>query len=161
MIYCQLANHYGHPNKNCDLEIILLAKFREVLKGVVNDPQFGPVPTWFDPTVITQPLFSQLAANGGPGLFGYGGRNAPTGPGRNNWDLALHKEFQLPWFKEHSTLQFRAETFNTFNHPQWQSINIGCSGTIGFGQPCAQTGNAEVSSAWAPRNVQFGLKFIF
>ena len=134
----------------------------KIKKGVVNDPEFGPMVTWFDPSAITQPLASQLYANGEPGMFGYMGRNVLTAPGRNNWDLALHKDIRFPWFtSEHSTLQFRLETFNTFNHPQWQSINAGCAGTISFGQPCTQTGNAEVSSAWAPRNVQLGMKFIF
>ena len=95
-------------------------------------------------------------------MFGYMGRNALTGPGRNNWDLALHKDFQLPWFRsEHSTLEFRVETFNTFNHPQWKTINASCNSTIGFGQPCTQVGNAEVSGAWRPRNVQLGMKFLF
>ncbi len=133
----------------------------KIKKGVVNDPQFGPVPTWFDPNVIAQPLASQLLANGQPGMFGYIGRNPLTGPGRNNWDLALHKDFQLPWYKEHSTLQFRLDTFNTFNHPQWKYINAGCSSSIGFGHPCTQVGNAEVSGAWKPRNVELGMKFIF
>jgi hypothetical protein len=134
----------------------------KIQKGVVNDPQFGPMVTWFNPSAITQPLASQLYANNEPGMFGYMGRNVLTGPGRNNWDLALHKDFRVPWFKsEHSTLQFRLETFNTFNHPQWQYANAGCAGTIGFGQPCTQVGNAEVNSAWAPRNVQLGMKFMF
>ena len=134
----------------------------KIQKGTVNDPQFGPVPTWFNPSVITQPLASQLEANGQAGMFGYMGRNALTGPGRNNWDLALHKEFKLPWFRnENSTLQVRLDTFNTFNHTQWNSVSAGCSGSISFGQPCTQLGNAEVASAWAPRNVELGMKFIF
>ena len=92
----------------------------KIQKGVVDDPQFGPTPSWFNPAVIQQPLMSQLYANSEPGMFGYMGRNVLTGPGRNNWDLALLKDFQTPWFKgEHSMLQFRLETFNTFNHPQW------------------------------------------
>lgn len=134
----------------------------QVVKGTTNDPQFGPTPTWFDPTVITQPLMSQLYANGQPGMFGYLGRNVLTGPGRNNTDFGVLKDFQLPWFgSEHSTVQFRAETFNTFNHPQWRGVHAGCSGSIGFGQPCTQTGNGQVSSAFNPRLVQFGLKFSF
>ncbi|HXH48564.1 MAG TPA: hypothetical protein VNM47_04255, partial [Terriglobia bacterium] len=77
-------------------------------------------------------------------------------------DFALIKDFQLPWFgSEHSTVQFRAETFNTFNHPQFRSVRAGCSSSIGFGQPCTQTGNGEVSAAYNPRLVQFGLKFSF
>jgi hypothetical protein len=134
----------------------------QIHKSVIQDPQFGPIAGWFDPTVITQPNFNQLAANGEPGMFGYQGRNAIIGPGRNNWDLALLKNFQMPWFKgEHSKLQFRAETFNTFNHPQWKGFNAGCASTITFGQPCTQTGNAEVNGDWGPRLIQLGMQFDF
>ena len=134
----------------------------KIRKGIVDDPQYGPVVTWYNVNNVTQPLASQLAANDEPGMFGYMGRNALTGPGRNNFDLALHKDFKLPWFRsENSTLQFRLDTFNTFNHPQWKSINTGCVGTIPFGQPCNQVGAAEVTSAWSPRNVELGMKFLF
>jgi hypothetical protein len=143
----------------------------KIHKGVVNDQQFGPTPTWFNPSIIQQPYMSQLYANGQRGMFGYMGRNALIGPGVNNWDLALLKDFQTPWFKgEHSTLQFRLETFNTFNHPQWETVNAGCSGTTPFGASCgADTGslssanyqNGEVSGARRPRIMQLGLKFIF
>lgn len=105
-------------------------------------------------------------------MFGYQGFDALTGPGRKNWDLALLKNFQLPWFRsEHSTLQFRLETFNTFNHPQWKYINTGCSGspnadgTPAFGRPCGgeqyNLGVGEVGGAWDPRIMQLALKFIF
>jgi len=90
-----------------------------VQKGVYDDPTYGPTPTWYNPATIGQVNVSQLASNGEPGMFGYMGKNALTGPGRNDWDLGLTKNFQLPWFNgEHSNLQFRWETFNTFNHPQ-------------------------------------------
>src|SRR5262249_5750121 len=61
----------------------------KIKKGVVDDPVCGPVPTWFNPAVLGQPLASQYFANGQPGMFGYMGRNVLTGPGRNNWDLGL------------------------------------------------------------------------
>ena len=134
-------------------------------KGVVNDPQFGPTPAWFDPGVIAQPAVAQLAANNEPGMFGYMGRNVLTGPGRNNWDMALLKDFETPWFgSERSRLQFRLETFNTFNHPQWQSISVSCSSATAPGQPCNgpnNIGNGEVAGAWSPRIIQLALKFIF
>jgi hypothetical protein len=144
----------------------------KIQKGVDNNPQFGPVPTWYNPNLTTEPLASQLPANNEPGMFGYMGRNVLTGPGRNNWDLALLKNFSLPWFgSERSNLEFRWETFNTFNHPQWKSVNTGCSGvvnndgTAAFGRPCGgQTynlGNGEVSGAWPPRIMQFALKLTF
>jgi hypothetical protein len=138
----------------------------KIQKGVTNDPQFGPVPTWFNPAALQQPYLSQYPSNGEPGMFGYMGRNALTGPGRNNWDIALLKDFQTPWFHgEHSTLQFRWETFNTFNHPQWNAINASCGGETPFGGTCSgnanNLGNSEVTGAWQPRILQLGLKFIF
>ena len=149
----------------------------QIQKGSFNDPTFGPTPTWFNGASYAQPVESQLYANNQPGMFGYMGRNALTGPGRNNTDLALLKNFTLPWFNgEHSTMQFRWETFNTFNHPQWNGVNAGCDGTanpdgsVAFGRPCNDTviggtrynaGNAQVNSAWPNRIMQLGLKFIF
>jgi hypothetical protein len=138
----------------------------KIHKSVYNDPVFGPVQMWFDPSTIGQVTVDQLRADGQPGMFGYMGRNPLTGPGRNNWDLALLKEFSAPWFRsEHSTLQFRWETFNTFNHPQWNGVNAGCGGSTPPGTPCSGVannyGNGEVNSAWPARIMQFGLKFIF
>ncbi len=136
-----------------------------VAKSVIDDPQFGPTPGWFNPANLGQPFVSQLASNGEPGMFGYNGRNILRGPGRNNWDMALLKNFQTPWFSgEHSTVQFRLETFNTFNHAQFQGINASCSGATAPGSPCNganNIGNGEVSSAWAPRVMQLALKLIF
>jgi len=136
-----------------------------VKKGTVDDPQFGPVPSWFDPGVIGQVTTPQLRADGQPGMFGYLGKNPLTGPGRNNWDLALMRNFKAPWFHgESSSFQFRFETFNTFNHPQWSSINAFCSGETAPGAPCNgpnNIGNGEVSGAFPPRILQLGLKFNF
>lgn len=144
----------------------------KIKKGVFDDPQYGPTVTWFDPNVLTQPLKSQLAASGERGMFGYAGRNVLTGPGRNNWDLALLKDFKLPWLGgESSTLQFRVETFNTFNHTQWNSVGFGCSGapnndgSPAFGRPCGgalyNLGNGEVNGTWDPRIVQLAAKLTF
>jgi hypothetical protein len=138
----------------------------KIQKSTFNDPTYGPVPTWFNPAVLQQPLASQYYSNNEPGMFGYLGRNVLTGPGRNNWDLGLHKSFQTPWFGgEHASLQVRFETYNTFNHPQWNSINASCGGNTPAGAPCNgienNNGNGEVNGAWSPRTVQVGMKFIF
>jgi hypothetical protein len=138
----------------------------KIQKGVDIDPEFGPTPTWFNPAVIAQPLLSQYYSNGESGMFGYEGRNVLTGPGRNNWDMALLKNFQTPWFSgEHSSLQFRFETYNTFNHPQWDAIHAFCGGNTPFGAPCSGNANnyqnGQVSGAWLPRLVQLGMKFVF
>jgi hypothetical protein len=93
------------------------------------------------------------------------GKFAMTGPGRNNWDLSLIKNFELPWSgKEKPTLQFRWENFNSFNHPQWNGVNLYCSGATAAGQPCNganNIGNGEVTSDWGPRTMQLGLRLVF
>ncbi|MGH9356381.1 MAG: hypothetical protein ACRD10_09655, partial [Terriglobia bacterium] len=139
---------------------------------VFNDPQFGPTVQWFNPGNMTQPTQAQLSANGEPGMFGYMGRNALTGPGLANWDMALLKDFTTPWFSgEHSTIEFRFETFNTFNTPEWNGINFACSGapnadgSPAFGRSCGgvqyNLGNGEVNSTRPARVLQLALKFIF
>jgi hypothetical protein len=76
-----------------------------------------------------------------------------SGPGMNNFDLALLKNVRLT---EAKSLQFRFETFNAFNHAQFfgpQSVdgNIADLGST-FGQ---------VVSAQPARIAQLGAKFIF
>lgn len=92
-------------------------------------------------------LFS-LPALGSPGNAS---RRLFYGPGMDNWDVALLKETR---FSESKALEFRLETFNTFNHAQFFGANT-VDGNINdatFGQ---------VISAMSPRLVQLGLKFRF
>ncbi|HEU0005952.1 MAG TPA: hypothetical protein VFS12_08175 [Terriglobia bacterium] len=132
-------------------------------RTVANHPVFGPTLQWFDPSTIAMPIPSQFRADGAPGMFGYLGRNTLHGPGRNNWDIALLKNFPMP-LGDQSTLQFRFETYNTFNHTQFQGIQAGCGSTTPYGAPCSgaqNVGNGMVNSAWSPRQVQLGLKLTF
>jgi hypothetical protein len=85
------------------------------------------------------------------GTPGSASRRSFYGPGTLNFDLALLRDFAL---REGKTLQFRLETFNTFNHAQFfgpAAVN-GDFGTGTFGQ---------VVKAAPPRLVQLGLKFTF
>ena len=50
-------------------------------------------------------------------------RNDLVGPQTNAWNMALYKQFQV---RENARFEFRAESFNTFNHPNWS--NPGSSG---------------------------------
>ncbi len=79
---------------------------------------------------------------------GNAGRNTIRGPGYQNWDLSVFKNFH---FNETRYLQFRFETFNTFNHTNWATISATRLGTT-FGQ---------VTAARDPRIVQLGLKLYF
>jgi hypothetical protein len=139
----------------------------KVHKSTYQDLTYGPMLRWFDPSTMSQPTLDQYYANGEAGMFGTMGRNVLAGPGRNNWDLALFKEVQFPWFKgEHSSLQVRLETFNTFNHTQYQGVNMNCNGNgNAFGRTCGgdeyNAGNGEVNGTWAARQIQLGMKFTF
>ena len=92
-------------------------------------------------------LFS-LPALGSPGTAA---RRLFYGPGMDNWDIALLKDTHLA---ESKVLEFRLETFNTFNHAQFFGANS-VDGNINdstFGQ---------VTSAMPPRLMQVSLKFRF
>ncbi len=60
-----------------------------------------------------------LRAAGGRQL-GNLGRNTLRGPGVNNLDLALFKNFELG---HGMRLQFRLESFNAFNHTQFSGVS--------------------------------------
>jgi hypothetical protein len=128
-------------------------------QSIVQHDEYGPTVQWFNANAFTQPELEQLYADNQPGMFGYGGRNTVIGPGRNNWDLSLFKNFSIT---EQVKLQFRFETFNTWNHTQWRDVNTGCSDTVGAGEVCGTAGHfGEVTSAWTPRIIQLALKVTF
>ena len=87
--------------------------------------------------------------------FGNLGRNVITGPGFFNTDVSLMKDTVVA---EKIHLQFRAELFNVFNHPNFgQPGNV--VGTPDFGRitntrfPTGESGSS--------RQVQLGMKLIF
>jgi hypothetical protein len=143
---------------------------------VVGNPH-GHIPT-FDavPGIVYGPLLDNPGAYAQPtGLtFGDSGRNSLAGPGRLNFDMGLFKHFKI---KESMALEFRAEAFNIFNHPQWTGVNntscgyVTDSGSANSGSQDCVNGNAangEVPSNFLhpsgvhiPRIGEFGLKFIF
>ena len=128
-------------------------------KSMVNDDVYGSTVQWFNVDAFTQPNLDQLYADNQPGMFGYLGRNTLRGPGRNNWDLSLFKNFP---FTERVGLQFRFETFNTWNHTQWSGVSTGCSDTVAAGAACGTAGNfGQVNGAWSPRIIQLGLRLSF
>jgi hypothetical protein len=59
--------------------------------------------------------------------------DAVRGPGRDNWNLSVFKNFLINESRG-SQFELRLETFNTFNHPQISSVPTGF-GSSNFGQP--------------------------
>jgi outer membrane receptor protein involved in Fe transport len=98
----------------------------------------GTIDQWFNPAAFAQPAF---------GEFGNSGRNILRGPGINNLDLSLFKNF----FVGPTTLQFRVEAFNVLNHPNFLGVATNLTAP-NFG---------VVTSARDGRIVQLGAKLIF
>jgi hypothetical protein len=98
-----------------------------------------------------------------PGFFGNVGRATIQGPGIFNTDIEVHKQFKMP--KEGHMLQFRLETFNTLNHPNWGMPNLNIlSGPAQPGHPGTDPhGNFGVvnSTSTSMRQLQLGLKYSF
>jgi len=90
------------------------------------------------------------AGSGGGTGFGDSGVGAIMGPGQHNWDISLLKNTKVT---EGTSLQFRAEFYNVWNHPQFNppAQNFGSPATLGV----------ISSSSVPPRVVQFALKFLF
>jgi hypothetical protein len=81
--------------------------------------------------------------------FGNSARMLFHGPGVNNWDFSVFKIFPLK--SERRALQFRFESFNLFNHTQFNNPGSSLpSGTFGV-----------ITSAKNPRQNQLALKFAF
>jgi hypothetical protein len=103
---------------------------------------------YVDPTVFSLPAI---------GTWGNLGHYAIRGPGRDNWNLSLFKAFVFSETRG-SKLEFRAETFNTWNHTQFNqvqnNISFGANGKVNndFGR---------YTSAFDPRIMQLGVKLYF
>jgi hypothetical protein len=93
--------------------------------------QTGFVTEWYNPACFT------LQA---PGTLGNVGRDTIIGPGLAQLDLSLSKDTRIRKISENFHIQFRAEAYNIFNHPQ-------------FGQP----GNAIASSLKAAPGTPTGV----
>ena len=94
---------------------------------------------WFNPKA-----FSRTA----PLKLGTSGRDILRSPAFSNWDLSLFKNFAI---REGMALQFRAEFFNSLNHPRFDPPNVDVSSPF-FGQ---------IQSAEPPRIIQLGLRLQF
>jgi hypothetical protein len=106
---------------------------------------------WFNPLAFARPA---------EGTLGNTGKNIIRGPNINQWDISVYKNARI---SEHVTLQFRAETFNTFNHTQFATFNTG----ISVPNPGAQVTQATrgqtgvVTDTRDPRNIQLAIKLLF
>jgi len=100
---------------------------------------------------INADAFSTPDVVGDGNDFGNSGRGIVRGPNQNNSDFSVIRDFPLHLHGDGQTFQFRVETFNIFNHPQFRdpSTTLGS----GFGQ--------ITGSAVMPRLLQLAAKVNF
>ena len=115
------------------------------------NPNFkGPVilgkpDQWFDPSAFAMPT---------PGTFGNVARGSLRGPGLFSVDTSLFKRVKL---REDLNLQFRAEAFNVFNHPNFSYPNQIVFSGSGYSSSAGVISTTSTSS----RQTQFALKLLF
>jgi len=127
--------------------------------GAVFGPLLGNLNLFAAPTGLT---------------YGNAGRNFFRNPRRLNFDMSLTKSVRLG--KENRSLQFRLETFNTFNHTQFRIYDPSNPGNTGnnvitcyagannlAGDSSCLSGNSFLRpvDAHRPRTMQVGVKFFF
>jgi hypothetical protein len=113
---------------------------------------------WYNPACFAPSAY---------GTVGNMGRNALIGPGFVNTDFGVMKNTKI---NERLSLQFRAELFNIFNHPNFSfpstavfnagSAQTNYQGTLSptAGQITSLVGTSVSGSA---RQTQFSLKLLF
>jgi hypothetical protein len=127
---------------------------RPDLVGKISYPQTvsptgGQVIQYLDPSAFANPAI---------GAFGNLKHNAVRGPGRDNWNLSLFKSFTFSEARG-SRLELRLETFNTWNHTQFNQI----SNNISYDKKTGLVNNnfGQFTSAFDPRILQLGGKVYF
>jgi len=94
--------------------------------------------------------------------FGDAPRNFVRGFDAVQMDLAVRKDFRI---RERLKLQFRAEAFNIFNHPNFGTINANFGQTT-FGQATTTLASSlgvlsPLYQMGGPRSMQFAVKLVF
>ncbi len=107
---------------------------------------------WFNTSAFSFPTCT--LGGSGADCYGNTGFNAIRGPGHNNFDLSLLKNFA---FTERFRLEFRAEAFNVFNHTQFE----GNSDTGGLGNNVNSGNFGQITQAYDGRQFQLGLKLVY
>ena len=90
------------------------------------------------------------------GTLGTMTKNLLRGPGVNNWDVAVFKNFPI---RERFRVQFRGEMYNAFNHTQFSAFDA----TARFDATGAQVNGqfGQFTAARDPRTMQLSLRAQF
>ncbi len=128
----------------------------DFVPGVSPTPPGGSsIAEWINPAAFSVPA---------KGTFGDAPRDAARGPGAWQIDIGAAKHIPL---NDRLQLEFRAEFFNIFNHPQYGPPQA-TYGASGFGSIITGINTSTVNSSTltpagtgTPREIQFALRFAF
>jgi hypothetical protein len=143
--------------------------------SVTGQPLWVPSHSWPNTSYNINAFQPNPAYDGTPGEnLGTVGRNSLRGPAFFQFDLSGMKNFPIT---ERITMQFRADIFNLFNHPNFENPDGGictaltesagpppvCTPNPNFGrtgQTIADADGTQIGGG-TNRQTQFSLKFIF
>ena len=146
-----------------------------LVPGVSLAPPGGKtIARWFNPAAFEIPA---LNSAGNASVFGTAPRDLLSGPGTWQIDIGAGKTIPL---RESAKIEFRAEFYNIFNHPQLGQPGASCSGTGSSSGPTAceaGAGLGQITStinlntaivspitpvgSGTPREMQFALRLDF
>ena len=136
------------PDGNANPQAGTTTQRPNLVPGVSFTPAGGStIQSWITPAAFSIPA---------SGTFGNLGRNVFRGPSHWQADVALVKTFPvIEWV----SLDFRAEAFNIFNHPQFGDPNT-VFGTPSFGS-ITSTVNTGATGNGTARSYQFSLRLTY
>jgi hypothetical protein len=122
---------------------------------------------WFNTSVVSAPVAGAVATSATSGYKPGDPGNAPKVnyylPGYTNFDTALFKNIPI---ENKMTVQFRLETYNTFNHTQFNSLNN--TATFANANSGSTTVNPQTDATFGrfngannPRYLQLALRINF
>lgn len=152
---------FSSTSLTCDLAVSFFAcpdrANRTGAPLAIHDPRNYTIGTgtnyWFNPAAFSVPA---------PGTgIGNANRNPLYGPGLNYGDIALEKEIPID---ESRRIELRLETFNTFNHANFQNPTTPGFNSEDVSEPASFGrifGVQQISTNGDGRVLQLGVKFYF
>jgi hypothetical protein len=123
-------------------------------------PNLAPGVSVIPPGGSTVGDWINLAAFSVPaaGTWGNLPRDSVRGPGAWQADIGISRNFDV---RERLSIQFRADVFNLFNHPEWGAPQSDISAGAGTFGRIISIVNTGPTGSGTPRQFQFGMRMKF